>query len=252
MLKSRTVLLHHQNPWISSVSTDVDGFVAVDSAIETLHKQIKSSNIEDSKYSLIFFVSTVYEMTNFNYEYIFEKISILLPNVNQIIGTTTGTAIGQNSLNSAPIESESRPAISMMLIPHDNKNEIQSNLYVINENDDISQLKYPEDGIHLLFSTEKSRNSVVNYMNRFSLKPNAQVFGSFASSVTSLQLPKLFMKKSKDSTIERMSNGIIGLHLSGKISANLFIAHSTIPVGPKFRLTETKDNEILAIEVNII
>lgn len=244
-----------EQEWISAQSIDVDGYLAVDEVLARLSNRIESSQNAETKYAMIFFISTLYESTSFNYEHLFQKLKGVLPQVEEVLGCTTGTAIGQLGFNQSPIEPEARAGISALLIPIGNDKSIKSVSSFQWSEEDLTtiinekQQVFAQSDLSIMISSDSSKLALQNLMHAQPKQDSNNIIGFLASSVTNLQIPKMF-RSSKSTGFEKISQGIVGLTLVGDIATHSLISHSCVPVGPVYNVVQLDGTNLLSIEVS--
>lgn len=257
-------------PWISSQSTKADGYEAVDELMQRL-QSLSSVNLNSvangkaseqselsHKYAMVFFVSTMYEMTSFTYDYIFEQISKSLPYVHHVIGSTTGCTIGQQQPYSEPSETEMRPGISAIMIPIGDHSNIDAKTFSLvddifsSNNDGVTDLKeyrVSDGSVNILLSAYDQQRNLTALLQRYQGGKNIHVVGSVASSVTALQGPKVFRWSSSSKKMEKIAGGVVGIELQGDIDVKYINTNSCRPVGPVYTVSKGKDSSIISLDV---
>jgi hypothetical protein len=236
------------NLWKSVQSLNPDADLAVEEVMRDL--SVFMSHEESTSYAMIFFISSIYESASFRYENIFDKAKAILPQVTEIIGCTTACPIGQSSSLSSPIEAESRPSLSAMLIPISQDSGIQVKSFCISSEsysqEDISSA-VGNDSITMAFASKDAQTLLSKLIQE---KKHGKIIGSLASCVTALQNSKVFQWRSSDNKVTKMSRGIVGINIRGNVDLHVGIANSCKPVGPVFKLSEVVGSNIRTMEVS--
>lgn len=244
-------LIGQEGLWFSAQSLNPDADAAVDEVLRDLSSTATRNEALASNqgYAMIFFVSSIYESASFRYENIFEKAKLILPQVSDIIGCTTGCSIGQTASGS-PIEAESRPSFSALIIPFNDNDGIQIKSFSISSesySEDQVSSAVGDDSISLVFASQDAKILLSKIMLG---KKKGRIIGSLASCVTALQNPKVFRWQAADNKIDKMSRGVVGINIRGNIELNIGIAQSCKPVGPIFKLSDVSGSNIRAMEVS--
>jgi small ligand-binding sensory domain FIST len=258
--------------------------VAIQEAILSATTINNNSIIRDNYNFAIFFVSSVYEST-FSYDIIYQELTSKLPNLDYIIGCTTGGVIGTlDQKTGEPIEIEARASISLMVASldttdielslfHKSSKEIKSylknNNSVYNNNNNDNENSNYNNGVAFVLSADNSKADIIKYITKKKLSQNIDCFGGFASTVTNLNHPKIFFydkkssnKNDNDNTnseeiinkngFTKFTNGIVGILMQGNILVQNFKSVSCLPVGPIYEVIKAKNNEIFLIKVFIM
>eukprot|EP01038_Epipyxis_sp_PR26KG_P017485 gene17485-24204_t len=250
----------NESLWSSSLSLSTNLDEAVLEAINLANPSLSTkANVA------IFFVSSIYEGT-FPYDLIHQIIHEKLPNVKYIIGSTAGTVIGKNDIDGEPMEIEARSSFSLLLanteddvsasLFHIENSKISS--YLKNENvqvfdeADSTPNKNKEEGIAILFAAETSKRDLSSFLLALNERENLDGFGGISSSVTTLQVPKVFISKYDKNGLfqfEKFTSGVVGLSLRGNIAVQRIIARSCLPVGPLYEITDNTKDEIISMRL---
>ena len=237
-----------KSSWTSSIATDPNLNVALDDVLGSLKEQYENPEIA------LFFISSIYENSGYTYDIIFNALKAKFPSVKTILGCTTTCPIGPGDSTLKPVEMEARTSLSMSMISLDD--DIGISPFIIDhdgiqeytkEGDTTSMMNNEEDGIALILATENSKKFLPAFLDNMKTKEHIdESIGIMASTVTSLQLPKVFLSDNSG-TFEKVTKGLVGLKMTGNIAVDTVVAHSCKPIGPMFEVTEANGKEILQI-----
>lgn len=227
----------------------------------------------------LFFVSSIYEASAYQYASIFAALQQAFPSIKHIVGATTGAVIGPLQRMHEPVEVEARSSISISLCRLDAT--IAASTIVMSPEQVSAFLRggpsplaaappaaQGSDGkVLLLLATDGVKGRLSELVGRLD-EDGVSAFGCVASSVTSLHTPKVFASSvslpsgaadastivatvptgatgSGDmSPLHKSPLGLVGLYLQGDIAVQTVVARSCLPIGPAFRVTEADGKEI--------
>lgn len=245
--------------WTSSISTNDNLDQAIDEAIAaaTLDSTLPYN-------VALFFVSSIYEASAFQYQAIFKSIHEKLPSVTHVIGCTTGAVIGPFARAEEPLEVEARSSISIMLANIDESQDITAETVQMSLEQVISYIesgtKLPEssssppgssgsDGkVLFLMATDTVKSRLSDLVTSLETKEGITAFGAVASSVTSLHTPKVFISTDRG-PMQKLTSGLVGLYLKGDIAVETIVARSCKPIGPLFSVKESNGREIMSLSM---
>ena len=240
------------SPWVSAVSSQSD----LQTAVNEVLQQVKTKHDLSTYHTALFFVSSAYEAAAFPYDLITEAIAAQAPNIQHIVGCTTGGVIGAEDVrvSQQPIEIENRASLSILLlnglctaqVTHYDAATVED----LANRTDIQSSANIQTGLSFILATDSTKPHLTRFMNQLSYSDESSFdcFGAFASSVSSYHKPKLFTYSRDSQRLERFTEGLVVFNLIGKLKANFFIAKSCVPMGPMFEVTSTVGNEILTIQ----
>lgn len=250
--------------WSSAVSTADSLDDAVAEAVRAAAGGPTSTS--DANVAL-FFVSSIYEASAFQYQSIFDALFAQLPSVTHIVGCTTGAVIGPLASTDEPVEVEARASISVMLAKIDNASVNVETLqmsteqvseYVKGEStlaESSSLVSSPssigggtDDGkVLFLLATEATKSRLSEFVSALESKEGITAFGAVASSVTSLHTPKVFLS-ARRGPMQKLTSGVVGLYLCGDVEVTTITARSCLPIGPLFRVSSSTGREVLQLQ----
>lgn len=245
--------------WSSAISINNDLVESIEevSASAAIDKDVSSFNVA------IFFVSSIYEQASYSYTSIFDGLKKKFPSLKIVLGCTAGSLVGPLKPFDEPVEVESRASLALMLAHFDD--DVSTTTFRLDPDDISSYLsngklsvdKLPQsltsDSVTFLFATENAKSNLADLVTKLRVDTQSSVFGAVASSVTALQMPKLFLYEDgslTSSEFEKFNTGVVGLVLSGNVCVQTVAARSCLPVGPIFDVTESKGTEIFALKVS--
>lgn len=203
--------------WHSLVETNDD----LDTCVENVAKRVSDSDELINCDVAVVFASSIYEQSStLSLSIIDQKLRNAIPNLKIVIGCTTSTLIGQSNPYDQPIEIENKAGVSVLLMSCGSK--ISANVKRLESNeikayceDQMTIPSINKDSVCFIFAADERDSKVAKFATKLSLQ-SSNIFGAVASSVTSLQVPKLFV--SSDLDFAKYSTGLIILSLDGDIA----------------------------------
>jgi small ligand-binding sensory domain FIST len=239
-------------PWNSLVSTHADLY----EAIEEIVSNVEEAGVKDYDVA-IFFVSSIYEASAFKYNAIYEAVCKRLPSIKFVVGSTTGGVVGSVMAPwGEPTEVEARASLGITFIKLDG--DIDASTFSLSTEGVQKYIKSDTErlipggkkgAVTLLFATDNVKSSLTSFVNTLGDREEIEALGAVASSVTSLQVPKVFIAKAGQKELDRVTSGVIGLTLSGSIRVQTVLARSVTPVGPVFSVSEANGRDIMQLKV---
>ncbi len=239
--------------WKSMISSDQDLEAASREILSTLEsmESIKDYNVA------LFYISSVYESSSFKYDILFDQLKTAVPGLKVVLGCTTGAPIGAPAPFATPIEIEARAGLSLLLGNVGDDVKVSSfqvdkqAMIEYSRSFDQSLLKdKADDGVVIMFATEMVKPQLPQFIEKIEKEEKSKILGAFASTVTSLHTPKIFIKDYTDnseSAFDKYTIGAVGVSLTGNVDLQTVVARSCLPVGPIFDVIDRQGREILTM-----
>lgn len=249
---TRTSRMHmsgaHADMFASAVSVNSD----LQEAAKEVAASMKTLAAVDKYVSAVVFVSSAYEGAACQYEDILESLLAHMPSIVTAIGCTTGATVGMSG--GLPVETENKASLSVLLIK---ESHVQLSVQRFEQSQVEEMVSHAATstgsetrGVRLMLSTDAVKPYLTSFMNRLSADTGvSDMFGGFASGVSSYHKPKVFMyAKGQTDRLERFTDGAVALSLLGDVRVDLFVARSCVPVGPMFEIGVRKGKEIMGLK----
>lgn len=227
--------------WITIGSTKETLLEGIDDILSKLSARQASL----STYNVgIMILSSLYEIDDI--VMIEEKIRTNMPALEVIVGCSTGAVISPLELLGDVCETENRACVSLTLMDAVNVNAN----WLDDSNMKTATRDQSSGGLKIVFTTEGTKPHLVDFITTIA-GPNDSVVGAVASSVTALHSPRVFLS-TKEVPLSKYSTGLVSLSLSPRNLTRQFrvasvVARSTLPIGPIYRITKRRKNEILSL-----
>ena len=247
----------NSSPWITVSSNKEDLLEATDEALAKLADSISKYNYN----SCILVVSSVYEQSAF--QEVTNALKSHIPELQTLIGTTAGCTIGPTAPWLEPVEVESRASMALTLFSASNVNPFRyddDEIKTVISDTVIGETEKSNSIMTIMVSSESCKPQLANFVDAHSERSKSgNTIGFVASSVTALHLPKLFLSHSINPqsplVVEKYSSGVVGVSMSlssgstpiDQINLHTIVARSALPVGPVYRITKRRGNEIIAL-----
>ena len=262
--RTHSLALNVKQSFISESSAKDDLLESVTELIERIGPKLLP---DPSLYTAaVLVVSSIYDLQNA--QEAIELIHKAIPSLKTLIGCTSGCVIAPGGIKDEPLEMESRAAVALTLLPAGDASffrydDAQIKEYIGKpESFALTQTLNTESNdknpLSIVFATNSCKGDLTQFIEVLTRTGGGGRFGhicgGIASSVTGLHAPKLFsIQTSKDGNgfiLEKHLDGVVGLTLRGAqtdLHVTRVVARSTLRVGPVYKVTERRGNEVVAL-----